>query len=291
MNYLVLLVLFLQHYVESYKPVVIIHGILDDAVNMDDAKVIIENAHPGTNVTIVKLFAKLESIYTPMWKQMSGVADVLENVMRSSKDGIHLIGYSQGGLVGRAVIENCSDHNIENFISLSSPQMGQYGVPSFLAKFLPKVSREFLFLLLYNEWFQRHLSIANYWNDPMQTMAYLERNVFLPVVNNNNNSRFFDEERYVIQKKNFAKLKNLVLIGGPDDGVITPWQSALFAFYDKKLDVIAMKDQEAYQEDWFGLGTLGKRNAIHPYIFSNINHTSWHGSKMVFEKAIVPWLT
>ena len=32
-----------------------------------------------------------------------------------------------GGLVGRAVIENCSEHNIENFISLSSPQMGQYG--------------------------------------------------------------------------------------------------------------------------------------------------------------------
>lgn len=26
-------------------------------------------------------------------------------------------------------------------------------------------------------------------------------------------------------KKNFLKIKKLVLIGGPDDGVITPWQS------------------------------------------------------------------
>ena len=26
-------------------------------------------------------------------------------------------------------------------------------------------------------------------------------------------------------KKNFLKIKQLVLIGGPDDGVITPWQS------------------------------------------------------------------
>lgn len=30
---------------------------------------------------------------------------------------------------------------------------------------------------------------------------------------------------YEVQKKNFLKLKNLILIGGPDDGVITPWQS------------------------------------------------------------------
>jgi len=26
-------------------------------------------------------------------------------------------------------------------------------------------------------------------------------------------------------KENFLRIKNLVLIGGPDDGVITPWQS------------------------------------------------------------------
>ena len=26
-------------------------------------------------------------------------------------------------------------------------------------------------------------------------------------------------------KKNFLKIKKLVLVGGPDDGVITPWQS------------------------------------------------------------------
>ena len=28
-----------------------------------------------------------------------------------------------------------------------------------------------------------------------------------------------------MQKKNFLKLKRLVLLGGPDDGVINPWQS------------------------------------------------------------------
>lgn len=32
-------------------------------------------------------------------------------------------------------------------------------------------------------------------------------------------------------KSNFVKLENLVLIGGPDDGVITPWQSRYVHFF------------------------------------------------------------
>ena len=30
---------------------------------------------------------------------------------------------------------------------------------------------------------------------------------------------------YVDYKKNFLRLSRIVLIGGPDDGVITPWES------------------------------------------------------------------
>lgn len=292
-RFLVLALLsFAQHrQVRSYKPVVIIHGILDTAASLNDLKSMIEKAHTGTNVTVVKLYPEVESIFVPMWDQIDGVSDVLEKIMAQSKDGIHLIGFSQGGLVGRGVIEKCSSHNVQNFISLSSPQMGQFGVTSYLAKFLPKLSRELLYRLLYTPEFQDHLTIANYWNDPLHTKEYLANNIFMPLVNNNNNSKFADKQKYLIQKQNFSKLKNLILIGGPQDGVITPWQSAQFGFYDAKINVIAMKKQKTYAEDWFGLGTLGKRNAIHSYTFENITHTSWHGSEIVFNKAIKPWLT
>lgn len=38
------------------------------------------------------------------------------------------IGYSQGGLIARGILEVCGNvHNVKTFVSLSSPQGGQYG--------------------------------------------------------------------------------------------------------------------------------------------------------------------
>lgn len=45
---------------------------------------------------------------------------------------ISLPGYSQGGLLARAAIQSLPNHNVKTFISLSSPQAGQYG-----SKFVP----------------------------------------------------------------------------------------------------------------------------------------------------------
>lgn len=42
-------------------------------------------------------------------------------------EGVHLLGYSQGGLVARAILESFDNLNVKKFISLSSPQAGQFG--------------------------------------------------------------------------------------------------------------------------------------------------------------------
>lgn len=63
-------------------------------------------------------------------------------------------------------------------------------------------------------------SVGNYWNDPRRQMLYHQYNVFLPYINNELKSA--NSSRY---RNNLIKLDRMILIGGPDDGVITPWQS------------------------------------------------------------------
>ena len=78
-----------------YKPVIIVHGILDHASDMEDLASFITNAHPGTNVTLVKLYEELQS-FAPLWKQVTDMTEVIRSVMQDAKDGVHIIGFSQG---------------------------------------------------------------------------------------------------------------------------------------------------------------------------------------------------
>ena len=67
--------------------------------------------------------------------------------------------------------------------------------------------------------------------------------VFIPAfVTPERNSVFFLE-----YKRNFLRVKQVVAIGGPDDGVITPWQSSQFGFYDKNETVLPYTEQVVRQ--------------------------------------------
>ena len=66
----------------------------------------------------------------------------------------------------------------------------------------------------------QHTSVGNYWNDPNHQHLYYKYSQFLPYVNNDITSNSSD-----VFKSGLLKLKKMILIGGPDDNVITPWQS------------------------------------------------------------------
>lgn len=46
---------------------------------------------------------------------------------RNHTGGIHLLGYSQGALLARTILQANPNHTVHTFISLSGPQAGQYG--------------------------------------------------------------------------------------------------------------------------------------------------------------------
>ncbi|KAM6899913.1 lysosomal thioesterase PPT2 [Xenentodon cancila] len=269
--------------VAGYKPVIIVHGLFDSSGDFKNLQRFINESHPGTNVTIIDLFDRSASL-EPLWKQVDGFKEAIYPIMQNAADGVHFICYSQGGLVCRGILSTLSDHNVHSFISLSSPQAGQYGDTDYLKYIFPKFVKSKLYHFCYTALGQK-ISICNYWNDPHHRDLYVNSSDYLALLNSerpNPNSTEW--------KKNFLKIQKLVLIGGPDDGVITPWQSSQFGFYDDNETVVEMQHQDLYLRDVFGLKTLAAREDLIVCSFAGVQHTKWHSNETVFHTCMEKWL-
>ncbi|XP_013420257.1 lysosomal thioesterase PPT2-like isoform X2 [Lingula anatina] len=221
-----------------------------------------------------------------MWTQVTQISGVMKKFMDAHPQGVHMICYSQGGLICRGVLESLSSHNVHNFISLSSPQGGMYGVPNMVKPFVPNISSKYIYRVFYTPRGQ-NVSIANYWYDPYHLDLFKQPSlkVFLAQLNNqapNPQGNAF--------KNNFLKIKNLIMIGGPDDGVITPWQSSHFGSFDEKGKIKEMEEQEYFVKDSFGLKTLANRGALQKYIIPGVKHTHWPHNQNVFKTYMEKWL-
>lgn len=269
----------------AYKPVLIMHGILAAGSNMNDLAGFIRTAHPGTQLYIVDLYDFQDSL-RQMWEQVDGVFKDVQAFIANSTDGFHMICYSQGGLVCRGMLESQKIENVETFISLSSPQGGQFGDSDYLNALFPIYTKDHIYEFFYTE-IGQDVSVANYWRDPHHMDKYREFNEFLPFLNNGTAARGQGQN----YKENFLNVKQLVLIGGPNDGVITPWQSSHFAFYDENEHVNTMQQQDYYVKDSFGLQTLDKAGKVKVFQVAGVEHTHWHGNKTVFDTCIEPYLT
>ncbi|XP_005389492.1 PREDICTED: lysosomal thioesterase PPT2 isoform X2 [Chinchilla lanigera] len=268
----------------SYKPVIVVHGLFDSSYSFRHLLEYINETHPGTVVTVLDLFDGRESL-RPLWEQVQGFQEAVAPLMAKAPQGVHLICYSQGGLVCRALLSVMDEHNVDSFISLSSPQMGQYGDTDYLKWLFPTSMRSNLYRICYSPWGQE-FSICNYWHDPHHDDLYLNASSFLALINGER-----DHPNATAWRKNFLRVGRLVLIGGPDDGVITPWQSSFFGFYDANETVLEMEEQPVYLRDSFGLKTLLARGAIERCPMAGIAHTAWHSNRTLYKTCIEPWLS
>nr|XP_033496160.1 lysosomal thioesterase PPT2-like isoform X2 [Epinephelus lanceolatus] len=247
-----LLVVLTGVYIDGYKPVIIMHGIFDSPKQFKTMSLFISKVHPGTEVTVIDLYNNLDSL-KPLWKQVQGIRKVFDSIVQKAPDGVHLLCFSQD--------------------------------TEYLRWVFPNWIKTTLFHICYNRVGQK-VSICDYWNDPHHQYRYLQGNSFLPKLNGDSLHDDMKEWR-----KNFLRIKKLVLIGGPDDGVITPWQSSQFGFYDSNENIVEMRNQEFYKNDTFGLKTLDARGDVSTCVHSGVKHTSWHSNNTVFRSCIEKWLT
>uniref|UniRef100_A0A3B4AEG5 palmitoyl-CoA hydrolase n=1 Tax=Periophthalmus magnuspinnatus TaxID=409849 RepID=A0A3B4AEG5_9GOBI len=262
-----------KKYTSAYKPVFIVHGLFDgpkEFKTLTNMSVCCQS-HPGTEVTTLDLYDGLLSV-KPLWTQVRDFRAKLEARLNQTKEGAHLLCFSQGGVICRGLLSVMPNHNIHSFISLSAPLAGQYGNTDYLKKVFPKYLKKNIYKVCYNKLGQQ-LSICQYWNG--QTSKYFKGPILLCFLICSNCVCATD------WRDNFLRIKKLVLIGGPDDGVITPWQSSL----------IEMKNQEYYRSDVFGLKTLDFRGDVSMCVQSGVAHVQWHSDSTVFTNCIQDWLT
>ncbi|KAJ8687302.1 hypothetical protein QAD02_023096 [Eretmocerus hayati] len=268
--------------VESYRAIALIHGVLTGPDSMKTIIDRIQELHPGTQIYNTPRYAGWSSL-EPMWRQVEEIGNDIIAIGAAFPEGINLLGYSQGGLLARAILQRFPNHNVKNFISLSSPQAGQYGT-RFLHLIFPDLACETAYELFYSKLGQ-HTSVGNYWNDPHHQELYYKYSRFLPFVNNEEIT-----PNTTIFKAGLTKLNKMVLIGGPDDGVITPWQSSHFGYYNKNETVVEMRDRVEYKNDLIGLRTLDEQKKLVTHIVPGVTHFQWHANVSVIDKYILPYL-
>uniref|UniRef100_A0A2M4BW29 palmitoyl-CoA hydrolase n=1 Tax=Anopheles marajoara TaxID=58244 RepID=A0A2M4BW29_9DIPT len=268
--------------ISAYRPVFIYHGILTGADSMEHLVKRIQLLHPDTVVYNFDRFGGWSSLENA-WHQVLEANENLQAVCALHPEGINMIGYSQGGLLGRAVLQTYPDHCVRTFISLSSPQAGQFG-DDFLHLIFPSLVAKTAYQLFYS-YVGQHTSVGNYWNDPHHQDLFEQFSIFLPYVNNrlySTNSTQFRET--------MMRLRRLVLIGGPDDGVITPWQSSHFSFYNETNDVVPLQESPIYKEDLIGLKTLHDSGRLDVISREGVHHYQWHRTDHVIDSVIIPYL-
>jgi len=87
---------------------------------------------------------------------------------------------------------------------------------------------------------------AAYWRDPANVETFIEKSIFLPLLNN---ERDFSQDR----KDQILKLNHAVFTATTDDHVVYPKESALFGELQWDGEVLPKEETEIWKKDLLGL--------------------------------------
>jgi len=208
--------------------------------------------------------------YYDIWSSFFGnvndqVAEVCAELkeLKELKHGFNAVGFSQGGQFLRAVVERCGHElpPIHTLITLGAQHQGVMNAPGCktdLAGAAGKACSVMQVMLgrgAYAPWVRTNVVQAQYFKDPEDLELYLTNNIFLPDINNEHADK---NQQYA---DNLAALEKLVLFRFENDTTVVPRDSAWFSFYNGT-DLLDLKDQPIYTEDWIGLKQLDKEGKL-----------------------------
>jgi palmitoyl-protein thioesterase len=245
-------------------PIVVLHGLESSSEEMETLCDWLEIKFNANVYNMEIGNGKKTSLYSSLNDQLIELCFSIYEI-DALQQGFHFIGISQGGLLARGYVERCNSYPVRNLITFVAPHGGV---------FWPNTKKSGL---MYNDFFQNHLSIASYWRNPMMLDTYLTCS-FLALLNN----EFWRDIESPIQRRNIRNLSNFVMIWSPEDKVLDPPESGKFSFYDEDFNVIPLKETDLYKDDALGLKFLNFLDRLHIYE-TNCSHVD-HRNPACFEQ-------
>ncbi|KAJ2681083.1 hypothetical protein GGI25_000037 [Coemansia spiralis] len=250
---------------DSPTPVVIWHGMGDtccDNNTMGWVASVIKSELPGAYVHSIRL-ASSESadrnagFFGNLNTQINRVCNDLAEI-EELKNGVNMMGFSQGGLFLRALIQRCPAIQAKTLVTYGSPHSGVSKIPECGSEsdFMCNWMRQLASRGVYSWYIRDHVIQAQYFKDPVRIDQYLQYNIFLPDINGDLAETNKD------YKERILALENMVLIRFDEDNLISPSTSSWFGFIDADGNEVPLRNTTLYSEDRLGLQELDKSGRL-----------------------------
>jgi len=106
----------------------------------------------------------MSSIFRSIEKQAIGACDSIK-ANPNLKGNISVVGFSQGALLGRYIVESCDfEGQVVNYISVGGPQMGVAKVPRCQSNFICNAINWLVRKVVYWKLFQNWIGPAGYYH-------------------------------------------------------------------------------------------------------------------------------
>ena len=179
----------------------------------------------------------------------------LEKEQETLKDGFTLIGFSQGGLIARGVLQKCEvGKYIRRLITFGAPHSGVALIP-FTAE-TSFMNKTVLRLCFYG-FIQNHVGPCGYIRSSRYYDSYQSSKNFIADLNN----EFNDNLEY---KKRVEGLDVFMAVQFLDDQMVQPHNTSIFGYFKDQdyKEYSEMEDLDIYKKDSVGLQSLHTKGKL-----------------------------
>lgn len=211
---------------------------------------------------------------------------------------IYVVGVSQGGLVGRYIVEECDlgRTKVKKLLEIGSPNMGISVIPMIGCQNMKldedddicQFEREMAKILGNSPVMQDNVASASYFRDPDDIEAYKRTSPFLASLNNENAPPSLAQ----LHKQRIKSLAGAMFVMFDKDEIVFPAASEIFGQLSKRdargqRHIIPFEQSEIYQKDLLGLRSLQDQGKL-KFIHINDAHTKYNEDHIW--KIFIPFL-